>query len=273
VRKIKKNLIIGFVSLGLSVLSVIMVIVLFITTFLFGSLSRYGISSKWYYYPSHNYYYAPNYENLIFSKNIIEKDYPGVFLIWYGITKFHQRQVLEPDGEMILLRGPPFYFQIHIMRFNRDINHFHFKEISMETDSGEKYDLFHFLDTISGSFGNEEREHSGDEEDVDAFLQTKKLYTNNYIVEGVKISERRMSLILNFWDIPIDYKNNENVTIHFVFDVVMDNGEIINYVFDDIYERNYEFVESEASASSPDKFGKDDWNKSLSNGTFKSRKK
>jgi hypothetical protein len=69
-----------------------------------------------------------------------------------------------------------------------------------------------------------------------------------------------MSLILNFWDISIDYKNIESVNVKFIFDVVMDNGNVINYDFYDTYKRNYMFYEREACINSPEKFGLSDWN-------------
>ncbi|MDR2942363.1 MAG: hypothetical protein LBV17_07215 [Treponema sp.] len=311
ISKTKKKLIIGLVSLSLSILSMILTIILSFSMFFLGSLGRYGMFSEDYYYPSHiyNYYAYADYDNPVVNENI-EKEFPGLFEIRYGISAFYQRQVIEPvnsdetrkgvepnvrgsppDGEKILLRGPPFGFHISFWKISHDINYFSFKEITMKTDSGETHDLIKSLEGLSGEFGRYSNEYTVKIEDnaLDIFIRTGKININRFITQGrinavnnprnknenidQMIDEGYIQIGSTFWDIPIDYKKNESVTIRFVFDIVMNNGEINNFIFDDTYNRKYIYYEKEFSPTPPKSFGQSDWNKSLSNGTFRQRMK
>ena len=285
--KIKKHLIIALVSIGVSVVTVIITIILTISLFVFGSIARYGLFAEWHNYPSYRYNYYAYDNDVLFNGETIVKEISDVFRIWYGICAFHEREIVDSNGGMFLLRGPPFFFQIHFPEINHNVNYIHFKEITLETDSGQKHDLFTTLYDITGRFARYMNEFTVNEEDnaLDMFLQTKTININRYITLGHEnairnerlrdedidaiIAEGDMSVILNFWDIPIDYQNNESVNIRFAFDVVMTNGKIINFVFDDTYGRKYYYSENSSYPISPEKFGQDDWNRRLSDGTYR----
>ena len=275
---------VALVSIGVFAVTSIITSILTIALFAFGSIARYGLFADWYNYPSYSYNYYV-YDDVLSDRDTIGKEFSDAFRISYSIRAFHQREIVDSNGEMFLLNGPPFNFQISFSKINHNVNYIHFKEITLETDSGQKHDLFTTLDDITGHFSRY-NEFAVNEENnaLDMFLQTKTININRYIRLGHEdairnerlkdedidalIAEGDMYVLLNFWDIPIDYLHNGSVNIRIAFDVVMTNGEIMNFVFDEPYGRKYYFYEKETHPIPPEEFGQSDWNRKLSDGTY-----
>jgi hypothetical protein len=275
IKKEKKNLVKGIIFISSFVVGIIAVVILWIFMFVLGSFARVGMFGlvERYYYPSHsyNYYVNADYDNPVLDETI-KKEFSTGFEIWYGINSFpNQREIIEPNGDMILLKGPPFSFQIVFFRVDRNIDHFYFKEFIFQKDTGEEYNLFDFEEIKMDIYFNR---YLGfkieDENTMEIFRDTGKINTGRLITLG-NIEERKrlnkdtnelpnegfISVIISFRDLPIDFKNDEKFVIRFDFDAVLDDGEINNFPIGDIYKRTYRYLEKLTSFTPPESFGKE----------------
>ncbi|MDR0290442.1 MAG: hypothetical protein LBI06_05850 [Treponema sp.] len=264
-------------------------------------LARHGRDPlNMYSYPYHgyNYYVNADYSNPVINETI-KKEFVD-FRIWYGIhSSPNMREIIEPNGDMFQLRGPPFYFQIFFPDVSRNVGYVYFKEFILKTDTGEEYNFFDFEDiNIRISFARYDKYSiKGEDNAAEIFMDTGKINIGRLIalgkswlendIEEIKrklleeykylpetdsfkrwlsgpenmdidklLNEGYLHVIINFKDLPIDVKNNEEFSIRFVFDIVKNNGEVNNFIFDDVYKRTHRYLEGMASFTPPESFGK-----------------
>jgi hypothetical protein len=304
-KKEKKNLVKGIIFISSFALIIMGRYILYILMFVCGSFARVGMfgSGDVYYYPYHeyNYYVNADYNNLG-KDETIKREFPG-FEIWYGIDSSYRKEVIEPNGDMILLKGPPFDFQIFFPRVSRNIDYFYFKEfifqVGNDTDTVEEYNLLNFDDIkMDIEFSRYNKYNvKGEDNALEIFRDTGKINISrlvtlgrNWLEDDIEEIKRRVfndeyknypddfkaevvgpentdiDKLLNdgvlyvkirLSDLPIDYKNNENIVIRFALDVVFNDSEVNNFVFDDVYKRKYRYEEESYSYTPPKSFGKD----------------
>jgi hypothetical protein len=232
-----------------------------------------------YFYPyyAYNFYVNADYENLVINEEI-EKSVPGFFKAQYGINVSpNTKEIIEPDGKMFILRGPPFTFQMFFWDINHSISYFSFKKIYLIKDSGDVYDLSKSDNMyFRTNFTRNHFEYDVQNDDVENFIQTKVIDITGLIALGKKELEKNTAdwthsdtinkeqlldeglilITIGFRDLPIEVKTDEKLIIGFDFDVIFNNGEIHNFVFEDIYKKKYQEIEKMHSFNSPEKFGK-----------------
>jgi hypothetical protein len=228
---------------------------------------------------SENYFYPYQaYKFRVNEDERIRKNVPGFFEVWYGIYDYpNTKEIIEPDGKMFILRGPPFTFQMYFIDINHNISYFHFRRIYLTKDNGDEHDLLKSENMYFNTRFTHGYYYDIEEDDVEIFKQTKEISIAGLIAFGRAELEKNIenwapdrtrnkeqmlgdgliSIKIGVEDLPIEIKTDENLILGFDFDVTMNDGEIHNFVFEDIYKKEYEEIERMHSFNSPEKFGKD----------------
>jgi hypothetical protein len=259
----------------------VLMIVLSIFGFVFGSFARVGmfsLSEFKYTYLSKQYNYTvleyDENQSVTGSKDL-RKDIPDLFEIWYGIhSPFNEEEIIEPDGEKIIRYGPPFTFQICFFDLNHDIERIHFNALLLLNDN--ENDMLDLDDIyLNASYGFQYDYRADEESDaVDIFRRTKNINIGRLVVLGrneimtkeyyspVSEDERvewlekgNLQSIIGFRNIPIDFKNDEEITIKIDLDIIMKNGEVKKIEIEDVYKRRYR-ESMMSSKTPPEAFGK-----------------
>jgi len=183
---------------------------------------------------------------------------PDLFRLHYNI---HERQFLpyeveSKDDNFFIKSGPPFSFQIILRDVNLNVNFVQFKKCllinSIENNLLEIDDISIYYEILfPDKIYNEIIGTLEKEDDYNLFYTDGVFYNSNKINELIIKQEdvgfddifRRGSSIV-FGNIPIDYLNDESVTIKVEIIVTMGDGEEINIQIDEeyirkVYEKNY----------------------------------
>jgi hypothetical protein len=237
-------------------------------SFVFGSFARVGMFGfgKQYPYPYQEYTYWANEHDddyPLTGGDDVRETVPGLFEIWYGVRTWpNLREIIEPDGEQILLNGPPFTFQIYFFEMKNNISRIHFNRLNLIGETWHdilKSEDIYLSKGYAARSGYEEREDSdyGDTRVIEVFRQDnsidflplfeaarntlkKREYSFGYLTEeGItqKLDDGTLSSIIRFENLPINFKEEKEITIQFDIDVVMTNGEINNLQFENVYKR------------------------------------
>jgi hypothetical protein len=280
----KKNFTLFISCLIASILfgvGIMLMSVLSIFGFVFGSFARVGmfsLSEFKYTYPCKEYNYTVHEydeDQSVIGSRDLRKGIPDLVEIWYGIhSPFNEEEIIEPDGEKIIRYGPPFTFQICFFRLNHDIERIHFNALLLLNDS--ENDMLDLDDIyLNASYGFE-YDYSVDEESdaVNIFKRTKNINIGRLVVlgrneimakkyyspvsedeRGERLEKGNLQSIIGFRNIPIDFRNDEEITIKIDLDIIMKSGEVKKIKIEDIYKRRYR-ESMMSSKTPPEAFGK-----------------
>jgi hypothetical protein len=178
---------------------------------------------------------------------------PDLLRINYGI---HERQtrpysVESKDGSFFVEGGPPFLFQILLYNVNSNIKSIQLKKCllinSIENNLLELDDISIEHRITFADKNYEGISMSEKEDDYSLFHTSGIFYKGNKIEELIlkskeiainEFNERHGNIV--FLNIPIDYLNDENITIKVEFLIVMeDEKEIIFNIDENYLRKNY----------------------------------
>jgi hypothetical protein len=205
----------------------------------------------------------------------IEEKIPEEFKLLYEIldSGINTKLIIQENGEMLVRYGPPFTLQLYFFKIKHNIETIQLNTVEILT--GKKIDIFElndiYIETSLGhyyDYGVTEKywghESNSGQEFFDLFKKNKNIQTGSFIrrakemllakalenpnnpkytteFEREKLIEDCMfSSIMGFRNIPIDFYGDEKMEINIDIDLIMSNGDIRNFRFHTVYERQYE---------------------------------